>query len=259
MQKNFREHFAKFTEMIRNDEHFAFARYSDGELFILQNKELKLDSNVIQVGDSKSPGVYLEQDHKHFDPKVHAEFRDKLIEAFQYKQKNYFKGICVSGDVGRADFEWQLNLHGGDDDSLTWANLWVNGNYPLFITHTLPIFYNKNCVFIGHTDANISKFPFFVKDFRVGYNAMINDYHKIENIKKWIKENNIENHLFLFSASTFTNLAIYELYKEFPNNSYVDIGTCLTPMMDMPTHRDYLTGYWSYRGSRTLNEICVWN
>jgi len=27
MQKNFREHFGKFTEMIRNDIHFGFARY----------------------------------------------------------------------------------------------------------------------------------------------------------------------------------------------------------------------------------------
>jgi hypothetical protein len=74
MQKNFREHFLKFTEMIRNDEHFAFARYSDGELWILQNKELKLDSNVIQVGDSKRPGVYQAPDHKHYDPKVNGEF-----------------------------------------------------------------------------------------------------------------------------------------------------------------------------------------
>jgi hypothetical protein len=125
--------------------------------------------------------------------------------------------------------------------------------------HTLPIFYSKDCVFVGHEKANLSRLPFFVKDFRVGYNAMINDYGKIEDIKNWIRENKIENHLFLFSASTFSNLAIYELFKEFPNNSYVDIGTCLTPMMDMPTERDYLKGFWSYRGSQSLNQICIWN
>ena len=53
MVKHFREHFAKFTEMIRNDEHFGFARYSDGELYILQNKELVLDNGLIQIGDKK--------------------------------------------------------------------------------------------------------------------------------------------------------------------------------------------------------------
>jgi hypothetical protein len=161
--------------------------------------------------------------------------------------------------VGKEAFDWQVDLHGGDDESLTWANLWVNGNYPAFIMNTLPIFYSKDCVFVGHESADTSKLPFIKKDFRVGYNAMINDYGKIEDIKNWIRENNIENHLFLFSASTFSNLAIYELFKEFPNNSYVDIGTCLTPMMNMPTERDYLKGFWSYRGSASLNQICKWN
>jgi hypothetical protein len=259
MQKNFRQHFAKFTDMIRNDEHFAFARYSDGELFILQNKELKLDADVIQVADAKSPGVYQAPDFKHYDPKEHGFYQQKLIEAYKHRQANYYKGISCSCCVGKEAFDWQIDLHGGDDESLTWANLWVNANYPAFIMNTLPIFYSKDCVFVGHEKADLSTLPFIKKDFRVGYNAMINDYGKIEDIKKWIKENNIENHLFLFSASTFSNLAIYELFKEFPNNSYVDIGTCLTPMMSMPTERDYLKGFWSYRGSQSLNQICIWN
>jgi hypothetical protein len=259
MQKNFRQHFAKFTDMIRNDEHFAFARYSDGELFILQNKELKLDADVIQVADAITPGVYQAPDFKHYDPKEHGFYQQKLVEAYKHKQSNYYKGISCSCCVGKEAFDWQVELHGGDDESLTWANLWVNGNYPAFIMHTLPIFYSKDCVFVGHEKANLSRLPFFVKDFRVGYNAMINDYGKIEDIKNWIRENKIENHLFLFSASTFSNLAIYELFKEFPNNSYIDIGTCLTPMMNMPTERDYLKGFWSYKGSQSLSQMCIWN
>jgi hypothetical protein len=47
--KNFREHFIKFTEMIRNNEHFGFARYSDGELYILQNKELVIKKKVVYI------------------------------------------------------------------------------------------------------------------------------------------------------------------------------------------------------------------
>ena len=39
----------------------------------------------------------------------------------------------------------------------------------------------------------------------------------------------------------------------------IDIGTCLTPMMGTPTERDYLQGYWSYKGSKSLNLICEWN
>ncbi len=184
--KNFRQDFIKFTEMIRNNKHFGFARYSDGELSILENKELKLSADVIQVGETKSPGVYQAPDFKHYNPSEHIEFRNKLIEAYQHKQSNYYKGISCSCCVGKDNFDWQVNLHGGDDESLTWANLWVNGNYPLFISVVLPIFYSKKCVFVGNDKADISTFPFFVKDFRVGYNAMINDYDKIETIKTCI-------------------------------------------------------------------------
>ena len=257
--KNFREDFFKFTDKIKNDEHFAFSRYSDGEMYILQNRYLVLSDGLIQIDNNQQSGPYKEADFKRFDPKMHAFYQQKLVEAFKHHQPNYYKGISCSCCVGKDNFNWQIDLHGGDDDSLTWANLWVNGNYPLFIKQTLPIFYSKNCVFVGNNKADISKFPFFVKDFRVGYNAMINDYDKIYKIKDWIRDNNIENHVFLFSASTYTNLAIYELFTEFPNNSYIDIGTCLAPMMNMPTERGYLQAFWNYQVNQDIQKICIWN
>ena len=257
--KNFRGDFVKLKTKLENRENFAFSRFSDGEMYILQNTELVLGDNTIQIGDKKQSGPYQPADFKHFDPKEHAFYQQKLVESLQHKQPNYYKGISCSCCVGKENFDWQVDLAGGDDESLTWANLWVNGNYPLFITHILPILYSKDCVFVGHHDANLDRLPFFVKDFRVGYNAMINDYGKIEEIAQWIRENNIENHVFLFSASTFTNLAIFELFRDFPNNTYIDIGTCLTPMMDMPTHRGYLQAFWSYRGGPDIQKICVWN
>jgi len=257
--KNFRGDFVKLKTKLENKEHFAFSRFSDGEMYILQNKELVLGDNTIQIGDKKQSGPYQPADFKHFDPKEHSFYQQKLVESLQYKQPNYYKGISCSCCVGKENFDWQVDLAGGDDESLTWANLWVNGNYPLFITHILPIFYSRDCVFIGHEDANLDRLPFFVKDFRVGYNAMINDYDKIDKIADWIKENNIENHVFLFSASTFTNLAIHRLFGDFPNNTYIDIGTCLTPMMDMPTHRGYLQAFWNYRPNQDIQKICVWN
>ena len=258
MEKHFREHFGMFVNKIQNNEPFAFARYSDGELFILQNKVLKLAGDVYQVDDRVHPSIYKSEDHKEFNPEIHSEFREKLIEAYKYKQANYYKGISCSCCVGKEAFDFQIDLHGGDDESLTWANLWVNGNYPQFVFQTLPILYSKDCVFVGHESADTSKLPFIKKDFRVGYNAFVNDYDKIEIIRQWIKENNITNHVFLFSASTFTNLAVYELFRDFPNNSYIDIGTCLTPMMNMPTHRGYLEAFWGYRGGQDIQKICIW-
>jgi len=257
--KNFKEHFFYFKEKILNNENFAFSRFSDGEMYILQNRELKLDHNLIQIGNKTQSGPYKKDDFKYFDPTKHKDFQNTLVKAFKHKQKNYYKGISCSCCVGKENFDWQINLHGGDDDSLTWANLWVNSNYPSFIQQILPLFYSKKCVFIGNKNASINSLPFVVKDFRVGYNAMVNDISVIDDINKWIKENNIKNHIFLFSASTFSNLAIYKLFKNNKNNTFIDIGTCLSPMIDMPTERDYLQGFWSYRGSNSLNLTCKWN
>ena len=42
MSKNFKEEFDKLLGMIKSGENFAFTRFSDGELFIMQNKTVIL-------------------------------------------------------------------------------------------------------------------------------------------------------------------------------------------------------------------------
>lgn len=257
--KQFQNELSFFLQKLKTNENFAFVRFSDGEQYILDNQELKLDNNLIQIGDHKQGGNYKPQDYKHFDPIEHAHVRDLLLEAAKHRQNNYYKGIgCVCCN-GRDYVNNQMKMFNGDNDDLTWANLWVNGNYPAFISWVLPELYNKKCVMICHKDADTSKLPFVVKDFRVGYNAMVNDLHVIDEIDNWISENKIENHVFLFSASSFTNIATYKLFKKYSNNTFIDIGTCLTPLMKMPTERDYLQRFWYYRGGGDLQKICVWN
>jgi hypothetical protein len=257
-QKNFRGDFLLLLSKLREKEPFAFIRFSDGEQYILDNEELKLDEGLIQIGDHKQGGIYKQADFKHFDPKEHGYVRDLLVNSYLHKQDNYFKGIgcpcCNSNEYKNR----QLDMVGGDSDDLTWANLWVNGNYSTFITMVLPELYNNECVMICHKDAKIDKLPFVKKDFRVGYNAMVNDLSVIDDIDDWISENKIEGKVFLFSASSFTNIAVYKLYKKYPKNTFIDIGTCLTPMMNMPTERDYLKRFWYYAGGGDLNKICIW-
>lgn len=257
--KLFKEHLFNFAEKLTTKEPFAFSRYSDGELYILKNIELKLDQNLIKIGDHTQWGPYKKEDFKHFDPITHKFFRDKLIEAFQFKKNNYYKGVSCKCCVGEENFKYQIDLHNGDDESLTWANLFVNSNYPNFIQTILPLFQSYDTIMICNEKANLSKLEFVTKDFRVGYNAMVNDYHKIEEIKKWIDSEKAEGRLFLFSASTFSNLAIHELFKHNDKNTYLDIGTCLTPFMDMPTDRSYLQEYWYKKQGNDLNKICTWN
>jgi len=258
VHKDFRQHLQWFRSKLETREPFAFARYSDGELYILQNKKLVLDDNLIQIDDRVSTGPYQPQDFKSFDPQLHADVRDHLLRAFQHKQYNYFKGISCRCCVGDAAFDEQIALHGGDDDSLTWANLFVNANYPAFVESVLPVLQTYSTTMVCHHDAELTQLGFVDNSFRVGYNAMVNDRKVIEDIRGWIRQHNIHNHLFLFSASTFSNLAIFELYRDYPDNTYLDIGTCLTPFMKMPMERSYLQEYWFKKGGSDLNRVCVW-
>lgn len=256
--KDFKKHIQLFKQKLIDREPFAFARYSDGELYILQNKKLKLDQNLIQIENRISSGPYQSQDFKHFDPVEHKNFRNKLLKAFKYNQYNYYKGISCRCCVGDDAFNEQIDLFGGDNEFITWANLFVNSNYPIFIEEILPILQTYDTIMVCHQDANLDKLGFIIKDFRVGYNAMINDYNKIQDIKDWIDKENINGKLFLFSASTFSNLAIHELFKHNLNNTYLDIGTCLTPYMGMPMERSYLQEYWFKHLGNDLKRNCIW-
>ena len=110
--------------------------------------------------------------------------------------------------------------------------------------------------------ANVDNLPFEVKKtFRIGNNCHVNDYTLIEEVKNWVKDNNIKNHLFLFSAATLTNYMIYELYKEYEQNTYLDIGSTLNPLMDMTgwvSSRAYLRAYWMKENNQYINMKCVW-
>ena len=258
--KTFKKDFEKFRSMLVNNIPFAFARYSDGELFILQNKQLKLDHGVVQVGDDITRvNMYQKQDHKHFDPNEHQYTRQKLIESIQFKFPNYYKGISCKCCVGEESFNEQIMLNGGSVEDLTWSNLFVNSNYPLFLKEIVPLIGTKKVVMVCHHDADLQQLKkCLVKDFRVGYNAMVNDIDKISLIKDWIEENKITDHLFLFSASTFSNLAIYELFKFCNLNTYIDIGTCLAPHTKMPCQRSYLMEYFYNTAGNDLKKTCIW-
>jgi hypothetical protein len=256
--KSFVGDFYKLLDLLKARESFAFNRFSDGELYILQGKELILDSQQVKVGERIADARYQQEDHKRFHPEEHSFYRDRLIDAFRFRKHNYFNGLSCRCCVGEADFQWQMDFLGSNDLNFTWANLLVNGNYPKFIREMYPIFNNYRTVFVCNERADLSVLPFLVKDFRVGYNAMVNDYGLIETMKNWIDENNIAGHLFLFSASSFSKMAIHQLYEHCDKNTYMDVGTTLNPFMNMRLDRTYLKEFWLGGRTTDINKICIW-
>jgi len=201
--------------------------------------------------------------HDDFNPDTDEFYKNKLIECFQHEQENYFKGICFSEDIGIRDYQWQWGLiQEHDKNFITWANLLINGNYADFMEKMVPLFMNKKIIYVCNKLANIDNLPFEItKDFRIGQNCQVNDYGLIEEMKAWVKNNNIQNCVFLFSAATLSNYLIYELYKQFPNNTYLDIGSTLNPIMGLhgwKGSRFYLREYWLGERPHYTNLIGKW-
>lgn len=259
--RSFKGDFHRILQLMKDKKSFAFNRFSDGELFIFQNKELILGDNLIKIGETSRPGPYQKVDFKHFDPNSHQFYRDRLVDAFKHKQPHYYKGLSCRCCVGDQNFQWQLEFIEADseDNDLTWANLLLNGNYNLCINELFPLFHTYPMVVICNESASLDALPSLVKDFRVGYNAMINDYHVIEDIKQWIHQHRATGHLFLFSASSFSKMAIHQLFEEFPDNTFIDIGTTLNPFINMNFDRQYLGDFWDEKSSPSdIFKDCTW-
>lgn len=262
----FKKDFKSLLDKLKNKENFAFTRFSDGELYILQNKKIFIKENTCFLRGEEHRGSWGEEEHKSFIPKDNQELRIHLTEAFTHRQKNYFKGICTKQDIGYEDWKWQFDsrLLSENEDNLTFANLLINGNYINFMTQIVPLIKDNqvDVVYVCNKAANLEKFPFNLKkDFRVGSNCHINDIHLVDEMIKWVEDNNIQNHLFLFSAASLSNLLIYELYKRFPNNTYMDIGSTLNPMLGLEGwkgSRGYLRGYWMNEMNPYFFQDCEW-
>jgi len=254
--KEFKSDFYYLLDKFKSKENFAFLRFSDGEMFMLQDKEIILSNKQVKVEgvvDAAGPG-HPEYDAKNFDPQQHSVFRDYLITSFLHNQNNYFKGISCKCCVGDTNFNWQLENLDGDHDNLTWANLLVNSNYPLFMKEFYPEIKTRGAYVICNEKADLSNLDWVKKDFRIKDNSFSN-LSPILEIKDFIQQNSLVDQVFLFSASSFSNVAQYELFKEFPNNTYIDIGTTLSYEFKIPSKRGYLDQYYN---NQQVTGNCIW-
>lgn len=268
MLKDYKKSFDFLLEKIKNKENFAFTRFSDGELDIIKNKYVILSDNHFKSGDLKGHGIYTKEEQKEFDPSKHQFVRQKLIETYKHNQDNYYKGICTSADLSlhtyseNSSFNWMIDFHGGDHPNLTYSNLLINANYKRFVEEMIPLFMDREIIYIVNENANITKLPFQIrKAFRVGSNCQVNNFNLGKSVVQYIKENKLTNSIVLCSAASLSNFVIYDCFKHNPKNTFLDIGSCLNPLLDLPgwVHtRGYLTSYWLGSNSPYGSQVDVW-
>ncbi len=69
--KTFKKEFDKLLYRLKTKENFAFSRFSDGELFIMQNKKIILADNHYITGNIRGANIYTEEEQKEFLPAEH--------------------------------------------------------------------------------------------------------------------------------------------------------------------------------------------
>ena len=262
--KDYVKAFDILLNKMKNGENFAFTRFSDGELAIMKNKYVLLADNHFMEGTRRGSGKYTKEEHKEFIPEEHQMHRELLIESFKYNVDGYYKGICTSSDphVGSQSFKWMIDLHGGDHENLTYSNLLINSNYKRFVEEMVPLFSNREIIYVVNEAANTDNLPFEIKKkFLIGSNCMVDNFDTAEQVREYIESNNVRDHIVLCSAASLSNFVTYKCYKESQENTFLDIGSCLNPLLNLEGWkytRGYLTSYWLGANSPFGRQIDVW-
>ena len=188
---------------------------------MLQNQPLVLAENYFITGERSMGGHYPKEEQKEFIPGTHIEQHKRLMKSFTFRKKGHYKGICSLEDLGKENHQWLLDILGpGDDEHLTFANVLINANYKRYVDEMLPLYKERDVVYIVNESADLSGLPFKVKkDFRVGTNCIVNNIHTIEEVLEYLDKENAKDYLVLGSASALSNYIIHEGYNKFPQHA----------------------------------------
>tara|TARA_R100000655_G_scaffold110052_2_gene167211 strand:- start:362 stop:1027 length:666 start_codon:yes stop_codon:yes gene_type:complete len=197
MVKKFKREIKKFYGFLENKKNFALTRFGDGEWAALK-------------------GSYKCIEWSTKDPK----FIQELHDSFVYQDPSYYVGVYSPETIEKSKQPLE---------NLTFATVFVNSNYGYFLSHYLPLFHSsKSTHFIGPSKKGI---PFELKNyFGIPPKNAWKERNKISDfLMSFIDHSKTRNEIFLFSAGPLSNVLIHRLWKEFPNNIYMDIGSTLNP------------------------------
>lgn len=228
--KTFEGDFYKILSKLKSRTNFSFSKYADGEYSILINRKIRNCDNWT------------------YDPDIDEKYRIELLDSFMFNEPGYYVGISCPCCVDMSEVRWMRDNVKVDDEHLTWANIFVNGNYVKFCMEFIPEFNNHDIILVANKNATIEKLPFKVQEhIKIGDTAWKENFNLVEELPT--KE--YSNKLFLFCAGPLGNMLSAKMWKYNKRNTYIDIGSTLNPWLTS-CNRGYLCG------AHTLNKICTW-
>jgi len=223
--KNFKTDIEIICSSLLNKENISFSKFCDGEWAVIQNRSIN-------------------NKEFWFDPNKDQIKREALIKAIKYKNSRYFVGITCTKVFGLDIHRAIKQLSDQNEDHLTWADIFVNSNYPYYLNHFIPIYQNRTTVLICNERAKLINLPFQPhKVFTVGNNAWHTNWNLIDELKKFIDDSREKNIIFLFCCGPFGNILSHQLTEYCEDHSYLDIGSTLNIFLQSAEFdREYYLG-----------------
>lgn len=221
-----------FLRRIRENLPFVFTRFSDGEVEILRGGRLVLDDQGIVTSNVVSNFRYPAYDHKSFDPVLDVDFRSALIESAIFRKENYFKGIPTSHNGAPESTNLLVELNGGSEENLTFADLWINSNYKIFMNKVVPELKKHDLLLLANYRTN----PQLVSDSWTLFPVPDQVFQKHEKFK--LEFMNMarglpKGSIVLASASSMSNVLGLQVAKEGLEIFFIDVGTALHPLLGL--------------------------
>ena len=107
------------NSLLEKRENFAFSRFSDGEVLVLNRIEVSMAPSNNKIGHATFNAENPKDDVKHYIPEEHESFRSLLEDSLRYRANNYYKGIsckcCLIPMWGKTAYESQFRIIGAGD------------------------------------------------------------------------------------------------------------------------------------------------
>lgn len=231
--KIFQEEIKIIEKRLISGEKFAFSKYADGEWGMMNNV----------VISSRGEFDYKQED---------VFYSTKLMESYRFKDDGYYIGISCPCCQGMETHKRMLLSSRQKEGHVTFANVFVNANYPYYVDNFVPFYKTQKVVLVCNRQAKLENLPFKPeKVYFIDHTAYKTNYGLIEEMKT--DSAGVSDFVFLFSAGPLGNLLAAELWKANKNNVYLDIGSTLNPWLQAEGHkRDY------YIGKDFSRQVCVW-
>lgn len=245
-EKSVYKHIKILTRALACDEIIVFTRYSDGELYMLFEKEIRLTGEGAWIDGVKvNDQVYEEHDRKTYIPGRDSKIIKMLRDAYNYKSNTYLVGMPLQCCVGEEMFS-ELKKTEGIPYNYTTSNLLINANYPYFLEKTMKIVKRKKIVLIANSRANYSQLGNVIGFIGIGDDCGQQIDQIKESLDAMLSRHPIrEGMIILCAASYISNILGHHVDAKYKDISFLDIGTALHPQMGFGISRDYLYKYWS--------------